>query len=146
MQHYYAGRGNRFWQTLFDVGLVLRKLEPTDDAALLDYGIGLTDLNQREAGSDASLSRSNFDVCGFRRRIGAYRPGIVAFNGKKAAKVFFATRKRTLIYGRQPPDDHLDCQIWILPSTSAAAQQYWSLEPWKNVAREVKRMTGVRSQ
>lgn len=142
-QHYYANRGNRFWQTLFDVGLVPRKLESTDDAVLLDYGIGVTDLNKREAGNDASLSPSNFDVCGFRRRICAYRPGILAFNGKKAASVYFAKHTRALTYGRQPPDDRLDSQVWILPSTSGAAGKHWSIVPWEGIARETKMLAAT---
>jgi TDG/mug DNA glycosylase family protein len=46
---YYAGRGNKFWRVLHDVGLTSRLLRPHDYPLLLQEGIGLTDLAKREA-------------------------------------------------------------------------------------------------
>jgi TDG/mug DNA glycosylase family protein len=43
-EHYYAGRGTAFWVLLHRAGLTPRQLDPTEDATLLDHGIGLTDL------------------------------------------------------------------------------------------------------
>ena len=43
-QHYYAGSGNKFWPTLYTVGLTRRRLRPSDYEMLLDFRIGLTDL------------------------------------------------------------------------------------------------------
>ena len=42
--HYYAGRGNKFWELLHTAGFTPIQLRPEDDISLLDYGIGITDL------------------------------------------------------------------------------------------------------
>lgn len=44
---YYAGRGSTLWAYLEEAGLTPTRLEPHDDAELLRYGIGLTDLVKR---------------------------------------------------------------------------------------------------
>ena len=49
---YYAGPGNRFWPTLYRVGLTPRILAPADFRTVRRYGIGLTDLCKTESGSD----------------------------------------------------------------------------------------------
>jgi hypothetical protein len=38
--HYYAGHGNRFWQTLYEVGLTPRLFQPGEFRELLPLGIG----------------------------------------------------------------------------------------------------------
>jgi TDG/mug DNA glycosylase family protein len=43
-QHYYAGPGNEFWSMLHQSGLVAERLRPQEDARILDFGLGLTDL------------------------------------------------------------------------------------------------------
>ena len=40
---YYAGRGNKFWRTLFEVGLTPRQLAPAEFRLLPTWGIGLTE-------------------------------------------------------------------------------------------------------
>ena len=42
--HYYAGRGNLFWPLLYESGLIPEPLTYADDARVLEFGIGLTDL------------------------------------------------------------------------------------------------------
>ena len=44
---YYAGTGNKFWTTIFDIGLTPRVLIPQDYFMLLDFGVGLTDIAKR---------------------------------------------------------------------------------------------------
>jgi len=36
--HYYAGRGNQFWNFLFESGLVKERLEYKDDRRTLEFG------------------------------------------------------------------------------------------------------------
>ena len=47
---YYAGPGNQFWPTLYRTGLTPRLLAPPEFRLLPTFGLGLTDLNQRESG------------------------------------------------------------------------------------------------
>src|SRR5206468_5952860 len=58
--HYYAGRGNQFWNFLFASGLVAEKLEPEEDHRILDFGIGLTDVVKRWSPSSSSLRRVDY--------------------------------------------------------------------------------------
>ncbi len=41
---YYAGRRNKFWSVIFEVGLTPRRLTPGEYKDLLGFGIGLTDV------------------------------------------------------------------------------------------------------
>ncbi len=74
--HYYAGRGTAFWVLLHRAGLTPRQLSADEDARLLEYGIGLTDLVW-EAGTPqvATLDAS----------LRAAAPEAVAFVSKTAA-------------------------------------------------------------
>ena len=49
---YYTGPGNKFWKTLYTVGLTPQQLKPDDFRMLLQYGLGLTDLAKYASGSD----------------------------------------------------------------------------------------------
>ena len=60
-QQYYAGPGNVFWITLYDIGLTPVKLTPAEYPNLLTYGIGLTDIVKRKSGPDSRLSTTDFD-------------------------------------------------------------------------------------
>ncbi len=57
---YYAGRGNRFWSTLHEVGLTPVLLRPEEYTRVLDYGIGLTDICKTRSGSDAEVGGDAF--------------------------------------------------------------------------------------
>ena len=42
----YAGPGNKFWPMLAETGFTPRRLAPEEYRDLLDFGIGLTDINK----------------------------------------------------------------------------------------------------
>src|SRR5690242_4304367 len=71
---YYAGPGNQFWPILFRAGFTNRQLAPEDYRTIVEFGLGLTDINKLESGSDRSLSRHAFDADGLRERILHYAP------------------------------------------------------------------------
>jgi TDG/mug DNA glycosylase family protein len=85
---YYAGRGNRFWEVIYNIGLTPMRLRPEEYLGVLKYGIGLTDLAKHEFGSDATLPSGCFDSARLRTKIEMVRPRILAFNGKRAASEF----------------------------------------------------------
>src|SRR5262245_23223664 len=66
---YYANPGNAFWPTLFAVGLLPERLAPQRYPELLRHGLGLTDLNKSEWGSDHELSDDAFDLAAIRRKL-----------------------------------------------------------------------------
>ncbi len=131
---YYAGPGNKFWSVLHEVGLTSVRLKPTDFTKLLDYRIGLTDLAKSQSGNDAEIASNAYDPLALTERIRTFSPSRLAFNGKKAASVFLGRPTGKLDYGKQSGLIG-STEIWILPSTSGAANGFWSIRPWRDIAR-----------
>jgi TDG/mug DNA glycosylase family protein len=130
---YYAGPGNTLWATLHDVGLTPRRLSPAEFRILPTFGIGLTDIVKCRAGNDDALSDGDFDVAGFEKKMLQFAPRALAFNGKRAAAVFFGCGTGSLKYGLAA-ERIGDSAIFVLPSTSGAARGFWSIEPWRELA------------
>jgi double-stranded uracil-DNA glycosylase len=131
--HYYAHPGNRFWRAIHDAGITPRRYQPSEFAALLELGIGFTDLSKSGAGMDHQIATESIDVPGFRAKIGKYRPRTIAFTSKKAASLFYGRPSSVISLGRQPSDRSLP-EIFVLPSPSGAASGHWTLEPWRELA------------
>lgn len=87
--HYYSGRGNKFWELLWEAGLTGdRMLISEQDNRILSYSVGLTDVAKSVAAStDTKLKAGDYDVPAFLSKIERYKPACVAFNGKTAAGV-----------------------------------------------------------
>jgi TDG/mug DNA glycosylase family protein len=136
---YYAGPGNKFWPMLHQTGLTPHRLEPQDFNQLPDFGIGLTDLAKHASGSDASLPRGADDPAGLHDRIHHYQPAILAFNGKRSGQVFLKhhAAARAIDYGLQRWTIS-KTMIFVLPSTSGAANGFWDEGPWCALARHAK--------
>lgn len=142
--HYYSGPGNMFWEFLYTGGLTANRLYPDDDRRILTYGLGLTDLvKSKAASSDAGMT--GFDVPGFIAKMERYKPGVIVFHGKEAARQV----AKHLGKGGWVP---LGKQTWtiagipvfVLPSSSAANQnpavlegKRSRLEWWKELANEL---------
>jgi TDG/mug DNA glycosylase family protein len=132
-QAYYAGPGNQFWPILFRVGLTDRQLAPEEFRTVLDFGIGLTDINKLESGSDRSLTPTSSDAVGLRTRILQFTPAVLAFNGKRSAQAYFGPKRKPLHYGLQ--EDTIGAtRIFVLPSTSGAARGFWDESHWHALA------------
>lgn len=128
---YYAGPGNAFWSTLFDVGLTTIALRPRDYARCIEWRLGFTDLAKHVHGSDGALEKDHFDAARLHRLIEAYQPRIVAFTGKRAASEFLG---RAVDYGLLEETVGRS-RLFVLPSPSGAARRYWSAGPWRELAR-----------
>ena len=130
---YYAGRGNQFWTTLYEVGLTPAVLRPEEYSLLLDYGIGLTDICKTRSGSDDEIGRDGFDVPRLIAELERNSPAWIAFNGKNAARAALGRRVK---YGEQPEAlGGVPC--FVLPSTSGAARRFWDINVWRDLARLV---------
>ena len=133
LKSYYAGPGNKFWKTLHEIGLTTKLLKPQEFKRLLDFDIGLTDICKTDYGNDNELDTSKYDVGGFNLKILKYKPKIICFNGKNAAKAYLNQKK--VGYGYQ--DNGVgDSKIFIAPSTSGAANGFWNLNIWKNLVKK----------
>jgi TDG/mug DNA glycosylase family protein len=135
-QAYYAGNGNKFWPTLFSVGITDRQLEPSEYRSLLAYRVGLTDLAKEVSGSDSNIKASDFDRIWLRQVIEDIKPFALAFTSKTAGQSFFGGKRD---YGRQP-DTIGATRIYILPSTSGLANAYWSDAWWKKLASDIRQL------
>ena len=132
---YYAGRGNRFWRTLHEVGLTPRRFEPREFRELLDLGIGLTDISKLGAGMDHQVPTHTFDPAQFETNVRHYRPRAIAFTSKKAASLWRrVSSTRGIALGRQTDRPARFPEVFVLPSPSGAARSHWSLAPWKELA------------
>jgi TDG/mug DNA glycosylase family protein len=134
---YYAGPGNRFWLILHQIGLTPFQLEPCQFREVLAYGIGLTDVEKRQSGSDAGLDLSGFNPEELRARITRFGPRILAFVGKRAAQEFYG--QKHVGYGLQPELLGL-AMVFVLPSTSGAARRYWDSSHWYALAAAVAQL------
>jgi len=108
-------------------GVTPRRFAPSEYPDLPRYGVGLTDICKHAFGADSDLRRSDFDAEGLARRIATVAPGILAFNGKQAAKRFFGCER--IEYGFQPPQIAAT-RIFVAPSTSKLARRYWDERCW----------------
>jgi double-stranded uracil-DNA glycosylase len=131
--HYYAHPGNRFWRALHEVGITPRRYEPDEFTALLELGIGFTDLSKTGAGMDHQIANHAFDVAGFRKKIETYRPKAIAFTSKKAASLFYNKPTSTISFSRQPKVGGFPV-VFVLSSPSGAASGHWTLQPWRDLA------------
>lgn len=131
---YYAGPGNRFWQTLHEIGLTPTRLAPADAPRLIDMGIGLTDIAKHASGPDHRIGRNAYDAAGLRDKIQRYRPRYLAFNGRNAARAFLGRRP---VPGRQS-ELIGETRLFVLPSTSGAARKYWDIAVWRELAGAIR--------
>ena len=137
---YYAHRQNKFWKILHETKLTPEPLQPHQYRSLLQHGIGLTDLVKAGAGMDrATLPKlTAADRARLRNAITTFRPQFLAFTSKTAGQKFFGG---TRDYGEQS-ELIGDTRVWILPSTSGAANGSWRPEIWQQFADEVRAAIG----
>ncbi|MDG5493883.1 mismatch-specific DNA-glycosylase [Niveispirillum sp. BGYR6] len=140
---YYANPGNRFWPSLWEVGLLPAPLRAADFPRLNDLGLGLTDLNKTEIGNDADLSPDAYDVPGFIAKMRQYRPGGIAFTSKHGAAIFLAAigAGRDIPWGRQPADWE-GMTLFVLTSPSGQARRWFNIDPWRQAAAFVAARRG----
>ena len=128
---YYANPGNAFWPTLQAVGLTPERLAPAHYPELLTLGIGLTDLNKTEYGSDHELSPHAMDAAALHTKLRRFRPAAIAFTSKHAASLALGVKSPA--YGREAEPIE-GAVAFVLASPSGRARSFWTLAPWHEVA------------
>ncbi|MBI3583127.1 MAG: mismatch-specific DNA-glycosylase [Nitrospinae bacterium] len=148
---YYADKRNKLWDVLKE--FFLNNIESDTDLReincdgqskiLLKNGIGLTDLIKNRFGGDNKVGiLSKEDRKCFIDKIREYKPKVVAFNGKKAAKLFYAKKNtKNINYGEQEPQKPIcetKIKFFVLPSTSGAARRLnENYCYWEELAKEI---------
>src|SRR6201987_196468 len=92
--HYYAGRGNQFWPTLYESGVVPEPFDYPDDRRIIEFGIGLTDLVKRPTKAVEELTREDYAEgrIVLAQKLGEFVPHVIAFNGKNVYEQFAQRR------------------------------------------------------
>lgn len=97
--NYYAGAGDRFWGIIHQIGLTPRELAPGEWRSLLEFGIGLVQLEGPDPSGEDRGTRFEGGK-ELRRKIRQYQPGMMVFNGKQVAKDYL--QMPTVAYGLLP--------------------------------------------
>ena len=128
---YYAGTGDRFWETIHQYGLTPRQLAPAEWRSLLEYRIGLTELAERDpSGQERGVRfEGGKDL---RRKIRQHSPGMLVFNGKQVAKDYL--QMPTVVYGLLPHSIGTT-KLFVCPSTKAGAKASWDPRWWDVMAK-----------
>lgn len=115
--HHFHGRGNRFWRVLHLAGFTPEQLDASQDAMLLQHGMGVTAMVDRPTARADQVSKEEFKaaVVGFRKKIELHRPGHIAFLGKVAFLTMFD--KKDVQWGRQDLSISTST-VWVLPNPS----------------------------
>ncbi len=121
---------------LHAIGLTPRRLKPEEFPLVMQFGIGLTDVCKTEFGADSQLSRDAYDADGLRRKIGRARPRVLAFNGLAPARAVLGPR---IVCGPQSQTIGATA-VFVLPSTSRAANGHWDERPWHDLADFIRRL------
>lgn len=81
--HHFAGYSNRFWTLLFASGLIPEPIGAADDARLLEWGYGLTNLVPRPTPGIDTLRPAEYaaGLVVLRRKVRRLQPQVVAFLG-----------------------------------------------------------------
>ena len=138
---YYAHKQNKFWKILHESGLTPTLLSPHQYLELPNYGIGLTDFVKTHSGMDHQIPLSKLaedSRARLRASILKFRPAFLAFTSKAGGQRFLGGPRG---YGEQA-ERIGETRIWILPSTSGAANGSWRPEIWHRFADEVNAAMG----
>jgi double-stranded uracil-DNA glycosylase len=121
--HHFARPGNRFWKALRLAGFTDRVLSPFDEHALLDYGVGVTNLVERATtGADEVTAEELRRGAGrLERKICRHQPAFVAFLGLGAFRTAFG--RSDAVVGPQPAGI-CRSEVWLLPNPSGLNAHY----------------------
>ncbi len=140
---HFARPGNRFYPALARAGIVDRVIDasagmaPEDEAALVDRGVGISNLVMRATARADELTADEIraGVAGLEARVRRWRPAVVAILGLTAYRLAFGEPQAKA--GRQ--DRTLaSAELWALPNPSGlnAHETVDSLADWYRAAAQ----------
>ena len=120
---HFARPGNRLWKTLHESGFTDRVLHPSETDAVLDAGLGITNLVARSTARADELTSAEVraGVEPLHRLVRRLRTPYVAFLGVTSYRVAFG-RPRAVV-GRQP-EEFEGAVVWVLPNPSGLNAHY----------------------
>jgi TDG/mug DNA glycosylase family protein len=120
---HFARPGNRFWPALHRSGFTPRLLRPDEQAELLGYGLGITNLVARGSARADELTRDELAAGGrtLVRKLRRLRPRWVAVLGVGAYRSAFARPDAAV----GPRAERLGgAGVWVLPNPSGLNAHY----------------------
>ncbi|MGW3267108.1 G/U mismatch-specific DNA glycosylase [Streptomyces sp. NPDC001056] len=115
--HHFARPGNRFWPVLHLSGFTPRLLKPAEQADLLSYGLGITNVVARATARADELTAEEYTEGGrlLTAKVRDLAPRWLAVVGVTAYRAAFADRT-----ARVGPQERTigDTRIWVLPNPS----------------------------
>jgi TDG/mug DNA glycosylase family protein len=121
--HHFARPGNRFWKALHRSGFTDRELSPHEEAELLAFGLGVTNLVARSTATAAELSAGEMreGARSLAERLAPLRPRVVAVLGIGAYRTAFDRRRASLGPQQEPLGGS---RLWLLPNPSGLNAHY----------------------
>jgi TDG/mug DNA glycosylase family protein len=121
--HHFARPGNRFWPALAASGFTPRRLLPAEQAELLAYGLGITNVVARGSARADELCAAELRAGGreLAAKVTALAPRWLAVLGVSAYRVAFGEPRAAV--GRQERTIG-DTGIWVLPNPSGLNAHY----------------------
>lgn len=115
--HHFARPGNRFWPVLHLSGFTPRLLAPAEQAELLTYGLGITNMVARATARADELTAEEYAEGGrlLTAKVARLRPRWLAVVGVTAYRAAFQERG-----ARVGPQDRAvgGSRVWVLPNPS----------------------------
>jgi TDG/mug DNA glycosylase family protein len=133
---HFANPRNDFWRLLHATRFTPRLLDPSEQHAVVEYGIGLTNVAFRTTRGSGDLRRADFDgAAGRLERVARdLRPQWLAFVGKEGYRGAFGERAELGLQERRLGET----QLFVLPSTSPANAAI----PWVERERWFQELAG----
>ncbi|MFE5400414.1 G/U mismatch-specific DNA glycosylase [Streptomyces sp. NPDC056580] len=115
--HHFARPGNRFWPVLHLSGFTPRRLAPAEQAELLTYGLGITNVVARATARADELTAEEYAEGGrlLTAKVARLRPRWLAVVGVTAYRAAFQERG-----ARVGPQERAvgGSRVWVLPNPS----------------------------
>jgi TDG/mug DNA glycosylase family protein len=121
--HHFARPGNRFWPALHRAGFTPRQLRPDEQAQLLEYGLGITNLVARGTARADELTAAELTTgaATLSAKVRRHRPGWLAVLGVTAYRTGF-TRPGTSVGAQAETIGRT--RVWVLPNPSGLNAHY----------------------
>ncbi len=139
--HHFARPGNRFWPALHASGFTPRQLRPSEQALLLDHGLGITNIVGRASARADELTRRELreGASHLAGKVAARRPAWLAVVGITAYRLAFDDPGAQVGPQEQTVGG---TRVWVLPNPSGL-NAHWTPAGLAEAFGDLRRSAGV---
>ncbi len=119
--HHFAGLSYRFWKLLFEARLVPEQLRAEDDARLVEFGYGVTNLVPRPTPGIDTLRPAEYvdGLDALKRKVRRWKPPVVAFVGVTLFRsIFKVPAWEPVALGLRRRERFEGARVFVLPNPS----------------------------